>query len=37
MTFCADEGEGVKGGGKFFRALDAPQLCCGVLHFNEKA
>ncbi len=22
-----------QGGGKFFRELDAPQLCCGVLHF----
>ena len=21
-----------QGGGKFFRELDAPQLCCGVLH-----
>ena len=21
-----------QGGGKFFRDLDAPQLCCGVLH-----
>ena len=21
-------------GGKFFRELDAPQLCCGVLHFD---
>ena len=22
-----------QGGGEFFRELDAPQLCCGVLHF----
>ena len=22
-----------QGGGKFFRELDTPQLCCGVLHF----
>ena len=22
-----------QGGGGFFRELDAPQLCCGVLHF----
>jgi len=22
-----------QGGGKFFRELDAPQLCCGALHF----
>jgi hypothetical protein len=21
-----------QGGGEFFRELDAPQLCCGVLH-----
>jgi len=21
-----------QGGGKFFRELDAPQLCCGELH-----
>jgi hypothetical protein len=21
-----------QGGGKFFRELDTPQLCCGVLH-----
>ena len=21
-----------QGGGKFFRELDAPQLCCGALH-----
>jgi hypothetical protein len=29
-----------QGGGKSFRELDAPQLCCGVLHyargFNES-
>jgi hypothetical protein len=24
-----------QGGGKFFRELDAPQLCCGVLHYRE--
>jgi hypothetical protein len=23
-----------QGGGKFFRELDALQLCCGVLHFD---
>ena len=23
-----------QGGGKFFRELDAPQLCCGVLHLG---
>jgi hypothetical protein len=23
-----------QGGGEFFRELDAPQLCCGVLHFR---
>jgi hypothetical protein len=23
-----------QGGGKFFRELDASQLCCGVLHFD---
>ena len=22
-----------QGGGEFLRELDAPQLCCGVLHF----
>jgi len=24
-----------QGGGKFFRELDAPQLCCGVLHLRN--
>ena len=24
-----------QGGGKFFKELDAPQLCCGVLHFLD--
>jgi hypothetical protein len=23
-----------QGGGEFFRELDAPQLCCGVLHLG---
>ena len=23
-----------QGGGKFFRELDAPQLCCGILHYG---
>jgi len=26
-----------KGGGKFFRELDAPQLCCGALHCRAAA
>ncbi len=25
-----------QGGGKFFRELDAPQLCCGVLHWAPR-
>ena len=25
-----------QGGGKYFRELDAPQLCCGVLHCCQK-
>jgi hypothetical protein len=25
-----------QGGGEFFRELDAPQLCCGVLHFRVR-
>jgi hypothetical protein len=26
-----------QGGGEFFRELDAPQLCCGVLHWRNFA
>ena len=25
-----------QGGGEFLRELDAPQLCCGVLHLNHR-
>jgi len=26
-----------QGGGKSFRELDAPQLCCGVLHYGKRS
>jgi hypothetical protein len=25
-----------QGGGEFLRELDAPQLCCGVLHYQRR-